>query len=58
MSNILKRFYYKYESKNRLPKINNYYEKYILFSPIYFPLEDINKVILKIVKRKKIFRND
>ncbi len=45
MNVFLKRFYYKHESKNRLPKINNYYEKYTLFSPIHFPLEDIIKIM-------------
>ena len=53
MSDFLKRFYYIHESKNRLPKINNYYEKYTLFSPVYFSLEDIIKIMLKNVKRKK-----
>ena len=53
MSDFLKRFYYKHESKNRLPKINHYYEKYTLFPPVYFPLEDVIKIMLKNVKRKK-----
>ena len=53
MSDFLKRFYYIHESKNRLPKINNYYEKYTLFSPVYFSLEDIIKIMLKNVKKKK-----
>ncbi len=52
-SDFLKRFYYKYESKNRLPKINHYYEKYTLFPPVYFNLDDIVKIMLKNVKRKK-----
>ena len=53
MSDFLRRFYYKHESKNRLPKINHYYEKYTLFPPVYFPLEDVIKIMLKNVKRKK-----
>ena len=53
MSDFLKRFYYIHESKNRLPKINNYYEKYTLFPPVYFPLEDIIKIMLRNVKKKK-----
>ena len=52
-SDFLKRFYYKYESKNRLPKINHYYEKYTLFPPVYFNLDDVVKIMLKNVKRKK-----
>ena len=52
-SDFLKRFYYKYESKNRLPKINHYYEKYTLFPPVYFNLDDIVKIMLKNVRRKK-----
>ena len=52
-SDFLKRFYYKYESKNRLPKINHYYEKYTLFTPVYFNLDDVVKIMLKNVKRKK-----
>ena len=46
-------FYYKHESINRLPKITGYYEKYTLFSPIYFHMEDIVKIMLKNVKKKK-----
>ena len=53
MSDFLKRFYYKHESRNRLPKINHYYEKYTLFPPVYFSLEDVIKIMLKNVKRKK-----
>ena len=50
-NDFLKRFYYKHESINRLPKITGYYEKYTLFSPIYFHMEDIVKIMLK--KKKK-----
>ena len=52
-SDFLKRFYYKHESRNRLPKINHYYEKYTLFPPVYFCLDDIIKIMLKYIKRKK-----
>ena len=52
-NDFLKRFYYKHESINRLPKITGYYEKYTLFSPIYFHMEDIVKIMLKNVKKKK-----
>ena len=51
-NDFLKRFYYKHESINRLPKITGYYEKYTLFSPIYFHMEDIVKIMLKNVKKK------
>ena len=52
-SDFLKRFYYKHESRNRLPKINHYYEKYTLFPPVYFCLDDIIKIMLKNKKKKK-----
>ena len=52
-SEFLKRFYYLHESINRLPKINYYYEKYTLFSPVYFSLEDIVKIMIKNVTKKK-----
>ena len=52
-SDFLNRFYFKFESKNRLPKINHYYEKYTLFAPVYFSLEEVIKIMIKNVKRKK-----
>ena len=52
-SDFLKRFYYLHESINRLPKINYYYEKYTLFPPVYFCLDDLVKIMIKNVKRKK-----
>ena len=52
-SDFLKRFYYLHESINRLPKINYYYEKYTLFPPVYFCLDDLVKIMVKNVKRKK-----
>ena len=36
ISEFLKRYYKKKESKGRLPKISEYYEKYTLFAPVYF----------------------
>ncbi len=53
MSDFLNRFYYKHESKNRLPKINHYYEKYTLFPPVYYSLEGVIRIMLKNVKKKK-----
>ena len=53
MSDFLNRFYYKHESKNRLPKINHYYEKYTLFPPVYYSLEGVIKIMIKNVKKKK-----
>ena len=52
-SEFLKRFYLLHESLNRLPKINYYYEKYTLFSPVYFSLDDLVKIMNKNVKKKK-----
>ena len=52
-SDFLKRFYYFHESINRLPKINYYYETYTLFPPVYFCLDDLVKIMIKNVKRKK-----
>ena len=52
-SDFLKRFYYLHESINRLPKINYYYETYTLFPPVYFCLDDLVKIMIKNVKRKK-----
>ena len=52
-SDFLNRFYFKFESRNRLPKINHYYEKYTLFAPVYFSLEEVIKIMIKNVKRKK-----
>ena len=52
-NDFLQRFYYKHESINRLPKITGYYEKYTLFSPVYFNMEDIVKIMIKNVKKKK-----
>ena len=52
-SDFLKRFYYLHESINRLPKINYYYETYTLFPPVYFCLDDLVKIMIKNVKKKK-----
>ena len=52
-NDFLKRFYYLHESINRLPKINYYYETYTLFPPVYFCLDDLVKIMIKNVKRKK-----
>jgi hypothetical protein len=53
INDFLKRFYYKKESIKRLPQITNYYEKYTLFSPVYFSLDDLVKIMNKNVKKKK-----
>ena len=51
---FLKRFYKKYESKNRLPQISDYYVKYTLISPFYFAHEGrIILILKKFLKRKK-----
>ena len=52
-SDFLKRFYYRIESVDRLPRITGYYERYTLFSPVYFCLDDVVKIMLKNVKKKK-----
>ena len=53
-SEFLKRFYKKKESKERIPKISEYYEKYTLFPPVYFGLEGLIVVIMnKWTKKKK-----
>ena len=52
-SDFLKRFYYKSESIKRLPKISHYYEKYTLFPPVYFNLEDVIRIMLKNIRKKK-----
>lgn len=53
-SEFLKRFYKEKESQDRIPKISEYYEKYTLFSPVYFGLEGMIVIIMnKWVKRKK-----
>ncbi len=53
-SEFLKRFYKKRESKERIPKISEYYEKYTLFPPVYYGLEGLIVVIMnKWTKRKK-----
>ena len=53
-SEFLKRFYKKKESKERIPKISEYYEKYTLFSPVYFGLEGLIVIIMnKWTKKKK-----
>ena len=53
-SEFLKRYYKKKESKGRLPKISEYYEKYTLFAPVYFGLNsEIILLMNKFCKRKK-----
>jgi hypothetical protein len=53
-SEFLKRFYKKKESKQRIPKISEYYERYTLFSPVYFGLEGLLVIIMnRWTKRKK-----
>lgn len=52
-SDFLKRFYFLFESVNRLPQITDYYETYTLFPPVYFAFEDIIKILNKNTKRKK-----
>ena len=53
-SEFLKRFYKKKESKERIPKISEYYEKYTLFPPVYFGLEGLIVIIMnKWTKKKK-----
>ena len=49
-SEFLKRFYKKKESKNRIPRISEYYEKYTFYSPIYFGLN--SEIICKMPKDK------
>ena len=51
MSDFLNRFYFKNESKNKLSKITPNYEKYTLFSPVYYSLDDIIKIISKNIKK-------
>jgi hypothetical protein len=53
-SEFLKRFYKNNESSDRIPKISEYYEKYTLFSPVYFGLEGLIVIIMnKWTKKKK-----
>ena len=52
-SDFLKRFYFLFESINRLPQIASYYETYTLFAPVYFAFEDIIKIMNKNTKRKR-----
>ena len=53
-SEFLKRFYKIHESRDRIPKISEYYEKYTLFAPIYFGLDGLIIIIMnKWTKRKK-----
>ena len=53
-SEFLKRFYKKKESKERIPKISEYYEKYTLFPPVYFGLEGLIVIVMnKWTKKKK-----
>ena len=53
-SEFLKRFYKNNESFDRIPKISEYYEKYTLFSPVYFGLEGLLVIIMnKWTKKKK-----
>ena len=55
-SEFLKRFYKGKESTERIPKISEYYEKYTLFSPIYFGLDGLVLIIMnKWTKRKKTY---
>ena len=51
MSDFLNRFYFKNESKNKLSKITTNYEKYNLFSTVYYSLDDIIKIISKNIKK-------
>lgn len=54
ISEFLRRYYKKSESLVRIPKISEYYEKYTLFPPVYFGLDDENNAIMrKFIKRKK-----
>ena len=54
----LKRFYLLKESKLRLPKINKCYQKYTLFSPVYFGYDfSIIFILKKFCKRKKKYLN-
>ena len=46
-SEFLKRFYKKRESKERIPKISEYYESYTLYAPVYFGLEGLVVIIMK-----------
>ena len=48
----LKVFYNLKKSVELLPKIGNYYQTYTLFTPIYFPLTDLNDIISKYIKNK------
>ena len=53
-SEFLKRFYKKKESKNRIPRISEYYEKYTLYAPVYFGFDSqIVLIMNKFCKRKK-----
>ena len=53
-SEFLKRYYKKNESKGRIPKISEYYEKYTLFAPVYFGLNsEIILIMNKFCKRKR-----
>ena len=55
-SEFLKRFYKKRESVERLPKISEYYERYTLFSPVYFGLDGLIVIIMnKWTKRKRSY---
>ena len=57
-SEFLKRFYKNNESFDRIPKISEYYEKYTLFSPVYFGLEGLIVIIMnKWTKKKKRNQN-
>ena len=54
LSEFLKRFYKNNESKQRIPKISEYYVKYTLFPPVYYGLEGLVVIIMnKWTKRKK-----
>lgn len=53
-SEFLRRYYKIEESTSRIPKISSYYEKYTMFPPVYFGLDDENNYTMrKFVKRKK-----
>jgi len=49
----LKVFYNLKKSVELLPKLGNYYQTYTLFTPVYFPLTDLNDIISKYIKNKK-----
>ena len=52
VSEFLKRFYQKYESTQRLPKMYEFYEKNSQFLPNYITLPE-NKYMFKNIQRKQ-----